>query len=714
MSAALDEDARVSGEEQHELCAKQIVERFRNRGALAMEPDESVRLVEQVLETSNSHEQLCLLTHRLEVCTITRCMKDVEARTGNPCVSAFYALVQVGSDRYCSSRDTETLEEALAYDSALQPRASRGQGVIDIVHRLTDQLAGIHAPTTPEFLADVSRFEAISLACAAVSKAQHITESARAVLADKNSALLKRHNEFILVKDRDDEKITKKRAEVNDRLQWFSARVRTPEDYAMHRQMEAEIKLIEDANKAIGDEIYTGRVKTRAEIAQLGKIDATRLFGEALANTSFADALLKLALPDCPSHLVCESAQRIATMAVPRLSMARVVTGVPAPNIFVGSGVVATTAALMNAFRKLKPPLPPSTVDLCQSIKKIGGLTYDHRRHLDNKPQKSEMLAHTHEVFHNNHAREPQPETVHGHPVQGVLQETERFFKTSGRAAIILERAFTGREQRPTSEITFKVAHMLNIAGDMKNACREMSTLLDASATRIRNGPNGETRDVMLRVARLRKGALFLEKVSNGGYRSYLQELNCFSCGGMYVAGQLASASTAVQGQEVGTEVDADAPPAPTLDESITQHLDQQIRRNHINCPKCEVAITSQEAREDFTNQGGKGRKRNVSEIEACPLFAHGMSKAKLAELLDAPGPWASLGSQTKRKKVDEYMANKHNVGPLGKPGGTMPHTVPLYSYTDDVYTPVDVHGNSCTGKKSRHTDFYQGFGCAP
>ena len=146
-----------------------------------------------------------------------------------------------------------------------------------------------------------------------------------------------------------------------------------------------------------------------------------------------------------------------------------------------------------------------------------------------------------------------------------------------------------------------------------------------------------------------------------------------------------------------------------TTDEEIFAHLDGKISLTP-DCAKCVVARKDPAARLAYTEQGGRGVARDVGLISACPLFEHGVSKKRLAELLDDVTP---LGNIAKRQKVDQYMWTKHSVTPLGKPDGAVPHNVPLYHRSAaGVYTPVGTQGgpSTSTANVPRHKGFYQGY----
>ena len=151
-------------------------------------------------------------------------------------------------------------------------------------------------------------------------------------------------------------------------------------------------------------------------------------------------------------------------------------------------------------------------------------------------------------------------------------------------------------------------------------------------------------------------------------------------------------------------------PPATWLitDAEIFEYLDGKISLTP-NCDKCEVARTDPAARLAYTEQGGRGVARDVSLKSACPLFEHGVSKKRLAELLDHV---TSLGPYQKRQRADQYMRTKHDVTPLGTPDGAVPYNVSLYHLSQaGRYTPVDATGALSTGAAPpRHKEFYQGF----
>lgn len=330
-------------------------------------------------------------------------------------------------------------------------------------------------------------------------------------------------------------------------------------------------------------------------------------------------------------------------------------------------------------------------------------------------------------------------------PAHTLLEEARRKLAASSVAATMLESSFTQREQKADAATVLDLSLALALQGDDSAKCVALAhhlSELKGSLERFQPPPNekplvGQRRGE--RIARLEKGIRFLSRPSDAFLNELRKATNALRA--PQRARQLlfdaalsgpsnAPGSSALPPPPVYQALlPPAAPPAPlplalppppqavaqpalTLDQQIA-HLDQQ--RNRYGCPKCEVALTNPAAREAFTEQGGKGRKRNVGDIQACPLLAHGKSKRQLVELLNvhwgSTGPWASLGPQAKRQKIEAYMQTKHGVTPLGKSTGARPYTVPLYAYANGDYTPVDPQGNACTGDKSKHTDFYQGFG---
>jgi len=102
------------------------------------------------------------------------------------------------------------------------------------------------------------------------------------------------------------------------------------------------------------------------------------------------------------------------------------------------------------------------------------------------------------------------------------------------------------------------------------------------------------------------------------------------------------------------------------------------------DCAKCRDARGGDASvREGFTTDAGRGRKRKISDIRACPLSAHAINAADGVELLEQYERDYGVKLANKKQKFIDFMRDVYCVGRLGK------HP----SFAVSLYTPprVDV-----------------------
>jgi hypothetical protein len=133
-------------------------------------------------------------------------------------------------------------------------------------------------------------------------------------------------------------------------------------------------------------------------------------------------------------------------------------------------------------------------------------------------------------------AQEPPPPVVSGHPVNMLLEKAHHYFAVSGRAGVVLEESFYGREQKVPAEVIYQLSCMLDYDCDDQDKCRKLAETLDARVARLNSASapadervGAETKESAKewerKIARLQKGAMFLRAAANGAYPGLLNDL---------------------------------------------------------------------------------------------------------------------------------------------------------------------------------------------
>ena len=86
-------------------------------------------------------------------------------------------------------------------------------------------------------------------------------------------------------------------------------------------------------------------------------------------------------------------------------------------------------------------------------------------------------------------------------------------------------------------------------------------------------------------------------------------------------------------------------------------------------CDKCAVARDSADAREKYTEQGGKGKGCKPLTKDACCLWEHSLSAAQLVEYAQAEyGSTGVFASKALTPLAKRFMADNMGAAPLGTP----------------------------------------------
>ena len=427
---------------------------------------------------------------------------------------------------------------------------------------------------------------------------------------------------------------------------------------------------------------------------------------------------------------------------------ARIVTGVPVQGSLRQQGVVSDVATVLGKAVSIEATgaLDKPTAKFCNAVSKL-----DRFSNLRNG---SMLLPNLYEVYNKQTANSPpaigelalgaagtQPPARR--PALDVLNKAKQLFLQTSRVEQRLEESFsTHRDCVVEAQTLFELHIPLEYKGTPRQILAQFADRLEQFHARLlQQGGTGtklEAKRYAERLNRFRKAIIALRNPKPTLEKEFLSKLDAVEsirqlhARARDAAALALAASGAAADQPAATELapppaalpapaGQPAPPAPllaiapppasllTTDEEIFAHLDGKISLTP-DCAKCVVARTDPAARLAYTEQGGRGVARVVGLISACPLFEHGVSKKRLAELLDDV---TALGNIAKRQKVDQYMWTKHSVTPLGKPDGAVPHNVPLYHRSAaGVYTPVGTQGgpSTSTANVPRHKGFFQGF----
>jgi len=324
-----------------------------------------------------------------------------------------------------------------------------------------------------------------------------------------------------------------------------------------------------------------------------------------------------------------------------------------------------------------------------------------------------------------------------GGPVPAVIEEARLLFVKHGQAQELMEKNFTGREMRLPTRVVLQLAVALHMTGaDPYTICRRLAELLRVKLLEIQNvQPPSDEKPAEAQRRRLRIGRFdkAITSLTNPAPK-LLSDINEQRETARAMVAAVAASSGVGASSSFGGGAGSSAlallppsqppapcvsaalaapmalaapPPQPTIGNVLFAQLDARLKE-HQGCARCAVARDDEGARLAYTEEGGTGRTRNIGAIRCCPLFEHGITKRRLAEMVGGPGSHTA-----KRRRVDQYMTSRFGVTPLGKPTGEKPYDVAVYKMDEDGrYIAVGMDGQSASLERKfpRVREFYQGF----